>query len=1009
LKQGAVERRHPTPSDAGWCVRIRGDGPGGSAAQAETLLALANGCLGVRGGREEQASPTDGALLAGIYERVPIHYHEGFRGFARHSDTRVPVIDGKRIRVHVGAAGQDLAGGERLDCERTLDLRAGLLLRTTRWRLPGAGTFEVQSTRLVALGGGPLLALRFTLRSIDFTGPVRLESALEAGQAARRVDDPRFGADERAVLVLGARGSHGDAVTWAQHAERTGLHAVACQLHAGLPPAAKAAAAADEGRALVQSFEAQLVPGAELTIDKFVAWADGRDPAPLAALAVQRAQQAAKDGFDALVERQRAAWQRFWDGAELGIDGDASLQEAVRFNLFHLRQSAPDDGRQGLPAKGLTGQGYEGHVFWDTEAFALPVLQMTAPRLVRASLDWRAATLERARLHAREMNHDHGALYPWRTIAGDEGSAYFPSGSAQYHINAAIAFALRFHVLGSGDGRLAERDAAMLFETARLWMQAGHFSRGRGGRFCIHAVTGPDEYSALVDNDHYTNRMAQLHLRFAAAQAAGMAAADPEAWSALRARLSLADSEPDTWARAAEAMYLPVDAATGVVPQDDSFLQRPLWDRGANADGPLLLDYHPLTLYRHQVCKQPSVVLADVLAGHDVAPAQKLRNFLYYEARTVHDSSLSASTWAIMAAELGLHDRSVRYLREGARLDLDDLHGNASHGAHMAAMAGSWLSLTWGIGGLRVRDDGQLSFAPRLPPAWAGCHFTLQWRGSTLRAELAQGSTRFSLLAGPPLDVLVDGTALRVGGGAPAVAATAPLRAPSLARHVQAVAFDLDGVLADTAELHFQAWGRLAGELGIPFDRAFNESLKGVDRAASLGLILGRGGRVADAGERERLAARKNGYFLELVAALTPSALLPGALELLRRLRAEGVRVALASASRNAPEILARLGIADCFDVIADPSRGAPKPAPDQFLAAAAALGVAPARCLGVEDAVAGIRAIRAAGMYAIGIGHPLVLAEADLVVPDLASLGIERLLAQCAVDDGPPPENRPA
>lgn len=991
MDQGASQRSHPSASSDDWCVRIRDDGPGDAAAQAETLLALCNGVLGVRGGREEQPSPTDGSLLAGVYERVPIHYHEGFPGFARHSDTRVPVLEGKRIRVRVGPAGTDLATGRRLACERTLDLRAGLLLRTTRWQVPGCGEFEVRSTRLVALGGGALLAQRFTLRSIDYQGVVRLESLLEAGHAARRDGDPRFGADERAALLAGEAVLRGAALLRPQHAQRTGVHLVACQLHA--PGAALASVA---GPPDAQAFEARLVPGAEATIDKFVAWADGTDAPALegAALALARAAQAA--GFDELVRRQREAWQRFWAGAELGIDGDASLEQAVRFSLFHLRQSAPPGGHHGLPAKGLTGQGYEGHVFWDTEAFALPVLQMTAPQLVRASLDWRAGSLARARLHARELNHAQGALYPWRTIAGDEGSAYFPSGSAQYHINAAIALALQIHLQGSGAARLGRDDALMLFETARIWMQAGHFSRARGGAFCIHAVTGPDEYSALVDNDHYTNRMARRHLRFAVQQARRLAADAPAEWAGLRAQLAMAESEPETWALAAEAMYLPVDAATGVNPQDDAFLDKPLWNRRASREqgGPLLLDYHPLTLYRYQVCKQPSVVLADVLDGAGVAAAQKLRNFLYYEARTVHDSSLSASTWAIMAAELGLGERALRYFREGARLDLDDLHGNASHGAHMAAMAGAWLSLAWGIGGLRLLDDGTLSFAPRLPAAWRGCHYTLQWQGRTLRVQLARGELRLQLLEGEPLAVQVEGRPVRVGREASIVAVGAVAPA-TLTRWVQGVAFDLDGVLADTAELHFQAWGRLAAELGIPFDRVFNEGLKGVDRMGSLDRILARAGRQADAAERQRLADRKNGYFLDAIAALTPQALLPGARELLEALRAAGVRIALASASRNAPAILERLGIAGCFDAVVDPvASGAPKPAPDQFLAAARALGAEPARCLGIEDSVAGLRAIRAAGLYAIGIGHPLVLAEADLVVADLPSLGIERLLA---------------
>jgi alpha,alpha-trehalose phosphorylase len=682
--------------------------------------------------------------------------------------------------------------------------------------------------------------------------------------------------------------------------------------------------------------------------------AEGLDESALRAAAA-----AADAGYEALERRNAAAWGAFWEAADLGIEGDAPLDQALRFNLFHIRQSSPADGRHALAAKGLTGQGYEGHVFWDTEIFALPVLQMTAPALVRASLDWRVRTLERARAHAREMNHAIGALYPWRTIDGDEGSAYFPSGSAQYHINAAVAYAMRLHQLG-GNGAVRDADATVLFETARIWLQVGHFDAARGGAFCIHSITGPDEYSALVNNDCYTNRMAQLHLWHAADVARDLAQADPARFRQLAQSIDLVDAEPLTWRRAADAMYLPVDGRLGVHPQDDAFLDRPAWNF-ATAPGderPLLLRFHPLTLYRYQVCKQPSVVLADVLAGEDVSAEQKRRDYDYYEPLTVHDSSLSASTWSILAAELGLMDAALDYFREGARLDLDDLHGNASHGAHMAAMAGTWLSLVWGFGGLRIARDGSLRLRPVLPDGWRGYHFSLQWQGRRVRVAISARGVSYELKSGGPLTLWHNGAAVTLGAGATAQLALArpePLAAP---RHVDAVIFDLDGVLTDTAELHFRAWSRLAEEIGVPFDRQTNERLKGVDRMSSLDIILERATRGFPAAEREALAARKNGYFVEMLQTLTPDALLPGALDALRGARERGVRIALASASHNARTIIGRLGIADAFDHVVDPATcGRPKPAPDIFLAAAR------------------------------------LLAEADTVVPDMATLRIKRFL----------------
>lgn len=970
------------------------EGPSGNAAQAETLFALANGLLGVRGGREEQPSATDGAFLAGVYERVPIHYHEAFPGFARASDTRVPVADGKRIRIRLGPTASDLCSGQRVQCRRVLDLQNGTLHRTTLWRTADAGSVEVTATRLVPLTGGTLLAIRLSIRSIDYRGPVLLESCIEAVEAALREDDPRMGAGLDAALSVDECRIEGASAVMTQSAPRSGIQVAISQTHRTVT---KMSAGGPESRpkSVGQSFQAELVPGGQVTIEKFVAWAAGSDPVSLARQALTAVNSAADLGFEALERHQAAAWGAFWHNADLGIEGDASLDQALHFSLFHVRQSAPPDGRHALAAKGLTGQGYEGHVFWDTEVFALPVLQMTAPSLVRASLDWRARTLPQARAHARELNHSIGALYPWRTIAGEEGSGYFPSGSAQYHINAAIAFALRLHHLGSDPKPIKSDDVAVLIESARIWMQVGHHDPDRAGAFCIHSVTGPDEYSALVNNDYYTNRMAQMHLRYTADVAGRIAQSSPDTYRSLAQELDLLDSEPAAWRRAADAMYLPVDRRHGVHPQDDSFLERPDWNFATEPgdDRPLLLRFHPLTLYRYQVCKQPSVVLADVLMGEEVSAAQKRRDFDYYEPLTVHDSSLSASTWAILAAELGLLGSALDYFREGARLDLDDLHGNASHGAHMAAMAGTWLSLVWGFGGLRIAGDGTLHLRPVLPPGWQGYHFSVQWRDRLLKVSVSASGVRYELRRGAAMTVRHDGVSIAVSADTALLRPLPAISPVAVPRRVDAVIFDLDGVLTDTAELHFRSWSRLAAEIGVPFDRRTNERLKGVDRLTSLDIILERASRSFDADERRALAARKNGYFGELLQTLTPKSLLPGALEALRDVRERGVSVALASASHNATTIVTRLGLADAFDHIADPGKGRPKPAPDIFLAAAAALNADPARCIGIEDAISGITAIKQAGMKAIGVGDSRVLSQADVVVPDMLSLHIKRFL----------------
>ncbi|MFT3792860.1 MAG: beta-phosphoglucomutase [Rudaea sp.] len=983
------------------------------AARDETLFALADGALGVRGGCEESASATQGTFIAGVWERSAIHYHERHHGFARTTDTRVPVADATAIRIFLGDAPADPACGEVLAFERTLDLRTGMLSRRLAFRTADGATFEVKAQRIVPFAHPGLLCIRWTLRSLAYAGPVTLESAIVGDvAAAAQGDDPRFGTG--AGLALRITDAFADAHE-ARLAQRTRASAVgvACVQRHRIEGAVFAEADADAGGAR-QRHVAQLAPGAEVTIEKYVAYAwsrpGGDEPdAALYKFAQSKLDAAMARGFDELARAQASEFAEFWDDAGIAIDSAAGNGdgEALAFNLFHLFQSANRDGTGGIAAKGLTGEGYEGHVFWDSETFVLPVLAFTAPQWMKPSLVWRYHTLERARIHAREMGHAQGALYPWRTISGDECSAHYPSGSAQYHINAAIAYAVRLYVEATDDAAfLAAMGAEILVETARIWLEIGFFNPRRGDRFCICAVTGPDEYTALVDNNYYTNRMAQEHLRYAASTLRALATRSPDVYSGLLARLALDESEIAAWSRAAEAMYLPFDEKLGIVAQDDTFLDKPKWDIAGTPpeELPLLMHNHPLTLYRHQVCKQADALLAFVLADDSrIDPAVIERSFDYYEAITMHDSTLSPSTFGILAARLGRGARAQEYFRENLRIDLDDLHHNTSHGAHMAAMGGSWLGLAWGFGGLRVRD-GVPHFDPMLPPGWCGYRFGLVWRGRKLRIAVDAHCASYELREGAPLEIVHHGerTTLVPGGARTFALRASPVPDPRIPipGSFKAVIFDLDGVLADTAHLHHAAWKRLAGELGLPWNDAIGEKLKGVDRMASLDIVLGDAAtKYADARKRE-LADRKNGYYRKAIEAFSANDLLPGARAALEAARAAGLKTALASASRSARELAERLGIAGLFDHIVDSATIArAKPDPEIFLRAAQALGVAPRDCLGIEDAQAGVAAIKAAGMAALGIGDARVLHEADAVLPDLAHFDLRKFVVNKSVE----------
>lgn len=967
------------------------------AARDETLFALANGTLGVRGALEEDDSVSDGTFLSSVFEQNPIHYHERFPGFTRSTDTRVPVAEGKHIRLRLGDVPLRLADAEWLDFERTLDLAAGTLHRRLRLKTPQGHTLDITAQRVVPLAERALLAIRFEVVSVDYTGPLTLTSSIETGrQAVEQGDDPRIGVHGGKGLQVADEHADADTARLTQRTHHSGVALACAQQHRLSPALAFEGALADTGR-VEQRYVATLTPGASVVIEKFIAYDDGNGRSADGVDAVLARAQAA--GFEAIAAAQSASLQEFWRHADLSVAGDPAAELALRFNLFHLLQSAGRDGITGTAAKGITGEGYEGHCFWDTEAFVLPVMAFTAPAVARAMLMYRYRTLDGARDTALAMNHARGALYPWRTIAGRECSAHYPSGSAAYHINAAIAYGIGLYLDASDDlDFLSEAGAEILFETARIWPQAGHFNPRLDGAFCIHEVTGPDEYTTLVNNNWYTNRMAQRHLQRAVQAWNRLSADRPEALHALAARIGLEADEVALWQRAADAMHLPVDDALGIHPQDDDFLAKPRWPfpNREGAHRPLLLDYHPLTLYRHQVCKQADVVMALVLAGDGIPLGSKRRDFDYYEAVTTHDSTLSAPVFGILASEVGQDEKAWQYFDASLRVDLDDLHGNTDHGVHMAAMAGSWLGLVQGFGGLRVAQ-GRLRFSPTLPAAWKGYGFNLRWRGCALRVDVDARGVRYRLDEGDALAFGHAGTDVHLTRGREAVlplAVPAPPKA-TFPRDCKALIFDLDGVLTDTAHTHYRAWKRLADEIGLPFDLQVNERLKGVDRMASLEIILERATRVYSADEKRALADTKNGYYVQEIANVGPQDLFDGVREVLDAARAVGLKLGLASASRNAPMLLDKLGIADRFDYIADAGRMVrAKPDPAIFLDVAAALGVPPHRCIGVEDAAAGIEAIHAAGMAAIGIGDARALRHADAVIPRIAEFDLRTFVS---------------
>lgn len=732
---------------------------------AETLFALANGYIGTRGTFEEgvagNPSSCEGTYLNGVYCRKKIHYEETAYGFASHNNIMIQVPNGKAISLTIDGESFVPGASKAEHYSRTLDFRKGMLERTVRWKTNTGKIIDVTSKRLVSLFEKHLMCVEYHVKAVNFSGDVHITSALDTHSG----DAPTWDENDPRVGFLSMKESL-DCLTFASkdehlsfmHHIRGGEHLVysACAHQLSANNIRKITNQSDN-QAVSVSYHVKLAEAETCTLQKFTSYFDGivGEGHELIENAERVLNAALEHTFDYYESTQNAALKAFWQQADVQFTGDTALQQGMRFNLFHIFQSAGRDGRRNIGAKGLTGPGYDGHYFWDTEIYIIPFFVFNHPHIARSLLEYRHSILDAARAHAREMAQPRGALYAWRTIGGEECSAYFPAGSAQYHINAAVAYAIRQYFTATQDWSfIRDYGAEMLFETARIWADLGFFCERRDGAFCINEVTGPDEYSAMVDNHFYTNAMARMHLRFAAEIAEKMKAKEPKEYAALVKRIGLDETEVNFWKKAVDKMYLPTDPQLGISPQDDTFLTKPVWDfeNTPKDKHPLLLHFHPLVIYRHQVLKQADVVLAMVLLGDEFSTELKINNFNYYDPLTTHDSTLSTCMSSVATAEIGEYDKAYEFFGNSARMDLDNSHNNTEYGLHTACMAGSWMSIVMGFGGMRVRED-QLHFAPHLPQKWQGYGFSILFRGSRIHISIKPESVTYTLLEGGPLSI----------------------------------------------------------------------------------------------------------------------------------------------------------------------------------------------------------------------------------------------------------------
>jgi alpha,alpha-trehalose phosphorylase len=738
-------------------------------AETETFFSTSNGYLGIRGTFEEgRPIYESGTFVNGFYESWPIVYGEEAYGFARHGQTIVNVTDASVIRLYVDDEPFFLPTANLLHFERALDMRQGTLDREILWETPAGKRVAIRSSRLVSFAHRHVAAIRYEVTVENASAPVVISSDVSY---EHRADDESSGDPRRAQ---GFRGRPLDArvhrardgrILLGHQTHHSGMslscaveHAIetACQL------TSETTCEPDRSR-LVLSAAAE--PGLPIRLVKYIAYHTSRSaPAEeLCERSERTLQRVAAAGFERLRTEQREFLDAFWERSDVQLvpDPDAGearsaayLDQAIRFNLFHVLQASGRAEGVGVAAKGLTGEGYEGHYFWDTEVYVLPFLTYTSPHIARNLLRFRFSFLDKARERAREVNQ-RGALFPWRTINGDEASAYYAAGTAQYHINADIAYALRKYTLATGDEEfLAQHGAEVLVETARLWRDLGFYAEENGGLFSLAGVTGPDEYNTVVNNNVYTNLMARENLWYAAETIRRLQEERPEHFAALVHHTNLAPEEVEAWQEAADRMFLPYDDKRGIHLQDDEFLEKKPWDfdNTPRDKYPLLLHYHPLVIYRHQVVKQADVVLAMFLLGDEFTPEQKKRNFDFYDPLTTGDSSLSACIQSILASEIGYPGKALEYARYAALMDLADVGGNVKDGCHIASMGGTWMVIVNGFAGFRDYD-GQFSFRPRPPRQMKRIRFPLTLRGQRVAVDITHKEATYTLLEGTGISI----------------------------------------------------------------------------------------------------------------------------------------------------------------------------------------------------------------------------------------------------------------
>lgn len=920
----------------------------------ESIFNCASGKLGIRGCFEEGTPNNEisirGAYINGFSEDEEITYNEKLYGFPTVKQTIANLPDAQGIEIYADNEKLACWSNNASDFHYALNMKEGLVERSFAYQTNN-GKILLSFERLSSFVRQGLFVIKANIKSVDYKGRIDIRSYLQADvRNFTNSADPRVASGSGKMLnVVSAENMVNGISIQKVEVETINSHRKATV--EVINSINKSNFVYEKENSLLTARAAlDLNVDEEVSIVKYCYYVETTNNN----LDENFIKNAYKDGYETIKSEQKEFMSNFWNNSRVLIDCDDIKQENLDYCLYEMLSAAPRDGLTSIAAKGLSGEGYEGHYFWDCETYIYPFFSVTDYDCAKSLLKYRYSKLDEAKKHARTLGHNKGALYPWRTITGSECSSYFPSGSAQYHINGDIARAFDQYWNITEDIDFLPEICEVLLETARLWIDVGHYE---DDKFKIDCVTGPDEYTCVVNNNYYTNAGAANNLR-KASKLIHILKETPN-YNEFVKKTNVTEEELDEFVYASEHMYYPYDDKLGIIKQDDSFLDKKKLDLKSipSENFPLLLHYHPLFLNRHQVCKQADAVLANYLFTK-LDASTSMRTFEYYDKITTHDSSLSKCIFGIMAARLGNLSKAKKYFIETLNTDLDDHKGNTRDGLHIANMGGCYRMILGGFAGLDIDENG-ISIFPMIPHGFKSYSFTIKYKGSPINIHVDKEKTKITLLdTSKNIDIKVYGENVVLDK-----------KETIVKRKCKGVIFDLDGVITDTAIYHYEAWKKIAEEYNIEFNEERNEEFKGVSRSTCLEKLLSWGNIELSKEEFDKVLTRKNDYYKELLNNLTPDSILPGIKEGITSLHNKGIKVALFSVSKNTNMILEKLGIEDLFDVkVTGEDIQNSKPHYEGYLLAADRMGLDPKVCMMVEDSEAGIKGAKALSLKTIAI-----------------------------------------